>query len=106
MPPKPNEWGWAATPSAAPQENRERGSGMNFKYILLGTAAAVSIAALAQNNAAQAAHRGWYVGVEGGANWISNNNFKLSGDVDAIAADAEGSTSLLGKANFNTGWAV
>src|SRR5438132_10403249 len=79
---------------------------MNFKHILLGTAAAVSIIALAQNNAAQAAHRGWYVGVEGGANWISDNNFKLSGDVDALVPDVEGSTSLLGKANFDTGWAV
>src|ERR1700681_1145050 len=104
MPPKPDEWGWAATPSAAPQENRERGSGMNFKYVLLGTAAAVSIAALAQNNAAQAAHRGWYVGVEGGATWSSDNSFKLSGDVDALN-DAEGSTAQFGKPNFDTGWA-
>ncbi len=78
---------------------------MNFKHILLGTAAAVSIAALAQNNAAMAAHRGWYVGIEGGANWISNDSFKLTGNVGALET-GEGSTTQLGKANFDTGWAV
>jgi len=78
---------------------------MNFKHILLGTAAAVSIAALAQNNAAQAHNHGWYVGIEGGANWVNKGQATVAGDVDFLKSDND-NTTLNQHEKYNTGWAV
>lgn len=44
---------------------------MKSKAILLGTVAAVSIAAAQQS---EARNQGWYIGLEGGANWVDDNN--------------------------------
>ena len=61
---------------------------MKIRSILFGTVAAVAFA-----GSADAAHfHGWYVGVEGGANWVKDNNFKLSGNVGALES-VEGGTA-------------
>ncbi len=68
-----------------------------LKNALLASALGLSVYALAQN--AEAGHRptGWYVGVEGGANWIDN-------------ADVEFNTGFGGattfEAEFDSGWAL
>lgn len=64
-----------------------------FKNALLASALGLSVYALATG--AEAGHRpqGWYVGVEGGANWIDN-------------ADVAFATGLNFEAEFESGWAV
>jgi OOP family OmpA-OmpF porin len=68
---------------------------MKLKAILLGSvlaAASVATADAAANN------RGWYVGVEGGANWMQ--------DVDDHFAFAGGGTITTLNVDFDTGWAA
>jgi OOP family OmpA-OmpF porin len=82
---------------------------MSHKTILLGAAA--SVALLASNVApASAAHfNGWYVGLEGGANWVRDNNFSLTGNVCALEGTCtilEPNVTQFGKSNYDTGWAV
>jgi len=63
---------------------------------LLGATASIVLA-----GTANAAHfKGWYVGLEGGANWID--------DADATAAfsTGEGTTTTAGSISFDTGWAA
>jgi outer membrane protein OmpA-like peptidoglycan-associated protein len=67
---------------------------MKHKLILLGTAAALSIAAAQQG---QAHHQGWYIGLEGGANWVSDN--------DAFFDDDATPTNPV-TLSFDTGWAA
>ena len=80
---------------------------MKLRTILLGS----SVAAFAFAGSSDAAHfHGWYVGVEGGANWVQDNNFKLTGNVCALEANCGSPTETnfkeFGKANFDTGWAA
>ncbi len=75
---------------------------MKLRTILLGSC----VAAFAFAGSSDAAHfHGWYVGVEGGANWVKDDNFKLTGNVGALES-GEGGPAQLGKANFDTGWAA
>src|SRR5437868_11473344 len=77
------------------QKTMERGSSMKLKAILLGSvlaAASVATADAAANN------RGWYVGVEGGANWMQNVDDHF--DAPGGAFD----TTL--NVDFDTGWAA
>jgi OOP family OmpA-OmpF porin len=66
---------------------------MKIRSILLGTVAGVALAGTA--TAGQLP--GWYIGLEGGANWVN--------DVDASAV-LGGGTTIFGSASFDTGWAV
>src|SRR5690348_11822515 len=67
---------------------------MKVKTILLGAVAAVALTGTA--NAGQLP--GWYVGIEGGANWID--------DVNAKGVTASHSIIGSGDISFDTGWAV
>ena len=66
---------------------------MKVRSILLGTVAGLALAGTA--SAGQLP--GWYIGIEGGANWVD--------DIDARAVTASGSTSQ-GSLSTDTGWAV
>jgi OOP family OmpA-OmpF porin len=66
---------------------------MKIRTFLLGSVAGVALAGSA--HAAQLP--GWYVGIEGGANWIQ--------DVNVTGVSVSGST-FPGSASFDTGWAV
>jgi outer membrane protein OmpA-like peptidoglycan-associated protein len=68
---------------------------MKSKAILLGTVAAVSIAAASQS---QARNQGWYIGLEGGANWVDDNDglLGINSSVPFFSEITE----------FDTGWSV
>ncbi len=87
------DWGGAA-PSAASWFNM--GLSMKAKAILLGTVAAVSIAAASQQS--EARNQGWYIGLEGGANWVSDN--------DALYGSSTPVVTTAASIDFDTGWAV
>ena len=81
---------------------------MSHKTTLLGAAASIVLLASGVT-AADAAHfNGWYVGLEGGANWVQNNNFTLTGNVCALESCGFGETNVaqFGAANYNTGWSA
>ncbi len=65
---------------------------MKLKLALLGTVAALSIISASQSNAH---NQGWYIGLEGGANWI--------GDTDFVFDDGD---TFFGTMDFDTGWAA
>ena len=70
---------------------------MKTKTILLGSAAIAIAASIAP---AQASHfNGWYVGIEGGADWVQDWDFKSR--TTFITTHTHFDTT-----NFNTGWAV
>ena len=66
---------------------------MKVRTILLAGVAAVALTGTA--DAGQLP--GWYVGIEGGANWVDDANIK---------AHSVGSSTTSGKLTFDTGWAV
>ena len=70
---------------------------MRINQVLLAGAAALALA-----GPAEAGHfKGWYLGIEGGANWI--------GDEDALYTrtfDGALDTSDTAEASFDTGWAI
>jgi outer membrane protein OmpA-like peptidoglycan-associated protein len=68
---------------------------MKSKAILLGTVAAVSIAAASQS---EAHNQGWYIGLEGGANWVTDN--------DGLFGLNSGPPVFFESISFDTGWAV
>jgi OmpA-OmpF porin, OOP family len=68
---------------------------MKSKAILLGTVAAVSIAAASQS---EARNQGWYVGIEGGANWVDDN--------DGLLGINSGLPFFSETVTYDTGWAV
>lgn len=68
---------------------------MKLKALLLGTVAAVSIAAASQQS--EARNNGWYIGLEAGANWVDDNS---------ALWDSDPSASLPVSLEFDTGWAV
>ena len=65
---------------------------MKIKSILLGTTVALSLAGAAE----AAPFHGWYVGVEGGADWVQKDNF-----VNHVTGFA-----FHDQYSFKTGWAV
>lgn len=69
---------------------------MKSKLVLLGTVAGLSLISASQSNAH---HQGWYVGLEGGANWVGDNDYVFDNSVDNNAP-------LFGAMNFSTGWAA
>lgn len=71
---------------------------MNSKIALLGTVAALSMIAAGQS---QAHHQGWYVGLEGGANWVDDTDFGYT-RVNPPAL----TVTPAGSADFDTGWAA
>ena len=62
---------------------------MKNKMMLLGAAAALCL-----STSAQAAPDGWYLSLEGGANWVKDWKFHTTGKTS------------LGQADFDTGWAL
>ena len=67
-------------------------------FLLAGTAA------IALTTAADAAtFKGWYIGLEGGANWISDADADYELFINANPVPAQADTS---EASFDTGWAV
>ncbi len=69
---------------------------MITRTLLLGAVAAVALAA----NAQAARVDGWYISLEGGANWIDDNEFDWGGEgVPAVVTDFDD------VAEFDTGWA-
>lgn len=68
---------------------------MKHKLILLGTVATLSIAAAQQG---QAHHQGWYIGLEGGANWVSDN--------EGLFGLNSGPAIFFENTEFDTGWAA
>lgn len=70
---------------------------MKTKALLIGTAAAIALVA-----PANAAHfNGWYVGLEGGANWVEDWDHVL------FSTGGEGPTTTTNaSASFDTGWAA
>jgi OOP family OmpA-OmpF porin len=66
---------------------------MKTKSLFLGAAAALVVAA-----PAEAAPNGWYLGIEGGANWAQ--------DVDFVHTRNAGASSFHDHGNFDAGWAV
>src|SRR5262245_26795554 len=70
---------------------------MTSRAVLLGAVASIAMA-----NAANAGHfKGWYVGLEAGANWI--------GQADSSAkfhTSEGGSITTTGTIDFDDGWAV
>jgi outer membrane protein OmpA-like peptidoglycan-associated protein len=68
---------------------------MKFKLVLLGTVAALSVVAASQT---EARNQGWYVGLEGGANWADDNDglFGINSSVPFFTETT----------SFDTGWAV
>jgi len=69
---------------------------MKLKALLLGTVVAVSAAALSQQS--EARNHGWYIGLEGGANW--------GGDNDALYGSFTTVPTSPIDIDFDTGWAV
>jgi outer membrane protein OmpA-like peptidoglycan-associated protein len=71
-----------------------------LKNALLASAMGLSIYALAMN--AQAGHRpvGWYVGVEGGANWIDNADVEFNPGGSTIEAEFESGWALFAEVGF------
>lgn len=69
---------------------------MKLKALLLGTVAAVSVAAASQQS--EARNNGWYIGLEGGANW--------TGDNDALYGSSTPVPTTTASIEFDTGWAV
>jgi outer membrane protein OmpA-like peptidoglycan-associated protein len=80
---------------AAPRFNQ--GFFMKTKLILLSTVAALSVVAAQQS---QAHHHGWYIGLEGGANWAGDNDIAF----DFGNPPAPPPTFLT--SDFDTGWAA
>jgi OmpA-OmpF porin, OOP family len=82
---------------------------MKAKGILLATVAGVSIVASSQSSAN---HRGWYVGLEAGVNWIDDTSviFSRSGFSDLVIETETARSSWWGGSSsggleFDTGWA-
>ncbi len=69
---------------------------MKSKLVLLGTAAALSVAAASHSEARN--NQGWYVGIEGGANWVDDN--------DGFVAFSTGFFTVPDTISFDTGWSV
>jgi len=69
---------------------------MKSKLVLLGTAAALSVVAASHSEARN--NQGWYVGIEGGANWVDDN--------DGFVGFNSGIPILPDTISFDTGWAV
>jgi opacity protein-like surface antigen len=70
---------------------------MRLRYALLASAAALSVTATAE-----AGHfNGWYAGLEGGANWIADEDALYVQSVISVFV-----TSAVDEASFDTGWAV
>jgi len=69
---------------------------MKSKLVLLGTAAALSVAAASHSEARN--NQGWYVGIEGGANWVDDND-GFMGFTTTVPTTAD-------TISFDTGWAV
>jgi OmpA-OmpF porin, OOP family len=71
---------------------------MKEKLVLLGTVAALTIAAASQSTTATAHNNGWYIGVEGGAAWVDDNEgfFGLN----------SGPAFFPESSSYDTGWAV
>src|SRR6185436_6284000 len=72
----------------------ERGSSMKLKSLLLGTALTAAFAVSAD---AAASNRGWYVGVEAGANWLQDTD-------DLVTVFGANFTSV--NIDYDTGWAA
>ncbi len=51
---------------------------MSHKLSLLGAAASIALLASASGSASASIHNGWYVGLEGGADWVQNMNLDVS----------------------------
>ena len=68
---------------------------MKSKVILLGTVAALSLIAVQESSAH---HQGWYIGLEGGANWVDEN--------EGFFGPASAPAFLPDSFEFDTGWAV
>jgi OmpA-OmpF porin, OOP family len=82
---------------------------MKAKGILLATVAGVSMVAASQSSAH---HRGWYVGLEAGVNWIDDTSviFSRSGFSDVMIESESARSSWWGgnssgDIDFDTGWA-
>ena len=82
---------------------------MKARGFLLATVAGVSIVAASQSSAH---HRGWYVGLEAGVNWIDDTSviFSRGGFTDmVIETETEKSSwwggNSSGSLDFDTGWA-
>jgi OmpA-OmpF porin, OOP family len=72
---------------------------MKLKIALLGSVAALSLIAVRESSAR---HEGWYVGLEGGANWVDDTEFRFDFD-DTPPLNAP---DFAGDADFDTGWAA
>src|SRR3954463_10057393 len=94
MSPRAQLWGRAATPSRGTAIKWKGVLVMTLKKILLGTALAAAFAGTAD---AAASNRGWYVGVEAGANWVQ--------DVDDHFTIANNPVTTL-NVDVDTGWAA
>jgi OmpA-OmpF porin, OOP family len=73
-----------------------KGFFMKSKLVLLGTVAALSVVAASQSEARN--NQGWYVGIEGGANWVDDN--------DGFVAFSSGLFTVPDSISFDTGWSV
>jgi len=71
---------------------------MQLKTILLATAASVTLIGSAHATEV----RGWYFGLEGGANWVADNDLTLI----ARPTTTPITTATPATASFDTGWAV
>ncbi len=71
---------------------------MYSKIALLGAVAALSLVAAGQS---QAHHQGWYVGLEGGANWVDDNTFAYD-----TGNPPGGAPLAVREMEFDTGWAA
>jgi len=69
------------------------GFSMKLKLTLLGTVAALSVISASQSNAH---NQGWYIGLEGGANWIGDTDFTFDDSWDTTFSTMD----------FDTGWAA
>jgi len=67
---------------------------MKAKGLLLATAATVSLGGVAQ----AASFQGWYVGLEGGANWVQG--------LHVLETRNAGATKFQEHMSFDTGWAL
>jgi outer membrane protein OmpA-like peptidoglycan-associated protein len=80
---------------------------MKSKLILLGTVAGLSIISAANSNAH---NQGWYIGIEAGANWIGDTDYRFNDsgydDKSLVSLDMGYGYGNLGSMDFDTGWAA